>query len=249
MKVFIFLAGLLLSAVAADAAGTDPYTLLNKIQRVYSTNGFLKFNMRYQYASLAVPDKILDSLNGNVAIHGNHYYVMLDSIESMANDKFVYQAFPRESLIVVTNRPAAGQQNMALPTSVLDSVFIVKSKLKLSALEKGGFTYLTLTFPEGLLYKKVTLQTDNKTGYIMKSVFEVKTEALLDENAARQEALNGHAGGYDDYALVTVTYFDYNAAAFSDALFSNSRFVQQQNGLQVPAAAYTGYTIYNTNPK
>ncbi|BAV08135.1 hypothetical protein FLA_4168 [Filimonas lacunae] len=241
--------GLWVAQLQAVGADIDPYMIFTKIQQAYSGAGYISFNMHYKYAAKATPAILTDSLEGRAVIHGNNYYVVLDNVENMANDRHVFQVFPKESVIVLSNRTAANQSNAALPGMLPDTAMIRKNGLLLTAVENGKNYQLTITFPARHTYKKITLLVAANSGYIQKAIYEVASDALANGEIAKQEGGNQQSGLSGEDALVTVLYSDYSTAAIDESIFTDERFVVQENTEKKPASKYAGYTIYNTNPK
>lgn len=235
-----------LLAVKAHSV-TDPYALLKKVQQVYTGGRSLRFEMVYRYAYKDTPGEVLDSLRGHVTMQDKNFCIVIGDNESMANQRYMFQVFNQERVICMASRTHNQQTEMALPAFLLDSITMAKSGLKATAeTDSMGESLLSLVFPDELLYKKAVFTID-KMGYILGASYEVKAEALLSTEAVTSGKVTKEER--DAYGIVTVQYSHFSTVQVNSMLFSDSRFVTEQDGNYIASSSFKGYTIYNTNPK
>jgi len=209
---------------------------------VYKNAGRLSYLMHYTYANESSPLNILDSVSGQVEINGTNYRYVLDSTETISNERYSIMLFKKDRMMYLA-KPEK-KQNSLNTLGILDSAILSIPGLQCSIAIHNTQRVITLVYPAKMQYRQVQFTTDTVTGFIQDVRCIVKTDQLVDPQVSKAAQSNG----YDEYAVVDVTLYGYSKAAPDAAAFDEHRFFSKVGKEYVTTEAYKDYKIFLGTP-
>jgi len=210
---------------------------LKQIQKAYTQSSSLSFNMQYRYANESKPFVILDSVSGKIEMqNGNCHYIM-DSIETIKNGRYSIILF-KENNMMYLSKPVEADQGQN-PLMMLDSALIKSPGMLYSVKQSTSIKQITLLFPKGMMYKKIDFFIDNKTGFLSKAIYLMKTQLLMDdqnENIDKKQ--------YDEYARVELNITQYSTATIDPSVFDEQKYYTKQGKDFKTTESFKQYKIF-----
>lgn len=215
----------------------DILQFFDAVAQSYRQASKLGFTAKYIYTDELQPKKIIDSLKGEYIINGQNYWFRIAQTETMKNDSLVIMLFDEDKMIYVRK---AVQQTGFDPVEQMKNFLSGKDKVTSKIVRGKKYNELQIGFPQGMDYKSVNLTVDKSTGYLLKSVYFIRT-ALLTDNTDDNSADN--ATSFSDYARVEITYSDYHTDT-SNSLFDENRFIKRSGKTITASEQYKNYKIF-----
>lgn len=243
LLVLVFLSASVCISLRAQQTATiaSVANLLRQMETAYDTARSLSFKVAYTYTDENDPGQILDSLYGQMQISNNRYHWNISTTEVIADSQYAVMLFKDDKLMYIT-KPL--QKEMRLdPLARLDSALFLIKGLQCSINTQKDITIVNLDFPDSSLYRKISLTIDKKTGFITKTEFIVKAEALkqygqFDENLKHD----------DSYAHIEANYSDYSTAIIDDSVFNENSYFQRNGKNFTTVSPFTDYKIFIGSP-
>jgi len=209
----------------------------------YKKAGTLSYAMKYTYANESTPASILDSLTGNVEINTSGYRCVIDSTETISNDRYAIMLFKKDKVMYLS-KPSKNQAAFDA-LSMMDSTLAAIPGLKGSIALNNNERIITLSFPAGNKYKEIRITADTTTGYIKQARYIVKTEQLLDPQLSKASV---PLTGYDAYAIVDLKLYDYTKKTSDSSIFDEKTFFHKEGKEYKTTEAYKDYKIFLGTP-
>lgn len=253
MKKFCLASRLLTALLLVSITGllhaqdnSNSENLLKEFKRLQENYGkdsssILSFDVSYVYSDEKNPDKILDSLSGRMEVSQNNYRCILDSTETISNDKITIMLFKQDRVMYLTKRTK--NSFGADPLALLDTFLTVTPDITCEIKSLRQEKILSLNFPDNNAYKKIEFTIDTARGYLTKAIYIVKTELLTDAHA-----VSNNETEYSEYAKVESTFFNYKREKKNEALFDENTFFHKENGDYKTTDAYKDYQIFIATP-
>lgn len=213
-----------------------------RMQDVYKNAGAISYRLHYTYANESTPAVILDSLSGEVDMNGNNYHSILDSTETITNERYAIILFKKDRLMYLA-RPSKNQAAFNA-LSMLDSTLAAIQGLQCIVSTTNDARVVTLQFPPQMKYKKIKFIEDTLTGYLREIKYVVKANQLLDPQVAKTA---GNAG-YDEYGIVDVQLLEYRKNAVDNSFFNENVFFHKEGKEYKTTQAYKDYKIFLGTP-
>ncbi|MCW3463665.1 hypothetical protein [Chitinophaga nivalis] len=245
-KIFLLCFGLLALCVITQAqvAGDFPgkqaaLHLFTRLQES-SYRQAISFDVKYTYANESRPDILLDSLEGNMQQSGSYFRCVLGATETFGNNRYNVAAFTEDQLLYIAAatpdslRPSPlSYISQALQQSGIQQCVMTQQK----ALKTARFT-----FPDNQSFKFMEMTVDTTTWQLQRIIMTVKTEMLV-SNGMRPGA------GYDDYALVIMTFMHYTPLTAEQRRFDEQAYFNKVGKEFKPAGRFAGYQVYIGSPQ
>lgn len=210
------------------------------MKNAYKQTNTINFSVKYTYSDEQKPSKIIDSLSGNYKISGNDYWCLLDSTETLKADSVVIVLFRRDKMMYVSK--IAGQAGFDPAEQV--KIFLATYKnIQFHIDTTGNFYELSVDFPPGMDYKNIYLQVDRSSGYLVQSVYILRTKLLVD-NPGNEINTNGE---YSEYARVQADYVYNTKSDTPDFLFNENRYIKREGGKIMTTKAFKDYQLFFGN--
>ena len=210
------------------------------MKNAYSQTAALSFSVKYTYSDEQKPSMIIDSLSGNYKISGSNYWCMLDSTETLKADSIVIVLFRRDKMMYVSKIASQAGFNPAEQVKIFLATF---KKIQFHIDTTGNNYELSVDFPPGSDYKNIYLQVDRSTGYLVQSVYILRTKMLVD-NPGNEINNNGE---YSEFARVQADYL-YNTKSDAPGFFFNeNRYITQVGGKIITTKAFKDYQLFFGN--
>ncbi|NNV55041.1 hypothetical protein [Limnovirga soli] len=219
--------------------GSEPVLqVFARLQQVYQNIPALSFDVKYTYSNETKPAEILDSLSGKFEINQGNYHYLLDSTETIHNERYTIVLFREDKLLYLTK---SSEEQKVNPVSTINDLLKNKEGLTFDVSDKDKLTMLKIGYPPGKEYKSVELIIDTATGYLAKAVYIVQTKLLVDaQGATDQTSLNQ----YDEYARVEVSFLNYNSNTVDTSIFDEKKIFFKEGKDFKTTAAYKEYKIF-----
>jgi hypothetical protein len=230
------------TALGQDTASSEVKTLLQKVETAYAQASFLSFDVKYSYANITEPNQPNDSVTGKIQVDKNRCHLLLEGIETLITPTHTIQVIPDEQLIYIGASNA--KSNSMDPKSMVDTLFhYLKGSITL--LQSANEQTISIIFPPGAPYIKLSMTIDSRTGFLEKVRYDLRTEALVDKSLIRDAS---HPGPYDNEGTVLVEYSHYHQNAFGDEAFNEGNILVKNGNVYQPTGKYSHYQVFLANP-
>lgn len=238
----LLLTTLLLTGISKKAGAqqgpTKIKSLLVKMQHAYQQASYLEFRVAYYYANQRRPGQHMDSLFGKVQMDKNRCRFAIDNTETVVTDKYTIQVMKQEKEIYLSNSRHSGMMD---PVGITDSILAHMEGVEASEEKQGGSEVLTLTFPPGKMYTRITMALDARTGFLQRVTYDLHTAPLVGQEMIDKP---GHPGPYQSEGQVDVVFSGYRNGSFGDAAFDEKKFFNHVENRFEPAGSYKDYHIF-----
>lgn len=198
------------------------------------------FGMQYVYSNEHTPGKLLDSLSGYMEMSGTNYCLRMDNTELLCNERYNVALFTEDKLIYVSNPDTI--RAIGSPLSQMRTMLEASGVKKCNINTNGIFKTYSVEFEPGGACKVLRITIDTTSGRPLECAYVIKTASLTE--AASIDGLEG----YEEYALVKTTFFNYTAPKQGTARFSESRFFTREGNTLTVTEAYKDYQIFIGSP-
>lgn len=215
---------------------------INNSMAFYKNTPSLRYAMYYTYANESAPGKILDSLTGIFEIKDGSYRYVVDSTETIGNDRLAVMLFKKDKTMYLT-KPGK-QQNALNSLAGLDSSLWHVPGLQCTVIAKDSMHIISLLFPAATRYKKISLSIDTATHFIQTVECVVKTDELL-ENHGHTIAIDK---SYDDYGIIKLRLSGYDKEVPGFMTFDERNFFKRTGKQFIVTEPYKDYKILIGSP-
>lgn len=240
---------LILLVAGHTKAQTLADTIRNEIaaiNQVYDSAFYLTFDIKTVYdsdtlyANTDSADFEHSEMLGTYTFHRNKALYKLGAIEFLQNDSFTIAVYKDDKFMMVGKPPTTQQPGILLPNRVLlDSML---SQLFISheydLLESDSINTIVFksNYP-GVKYKKILLEYEPVTHYILKVRYEFKDDGY----STREETVDAEIRN----AVLTFHFLNYRADQVGAAVFDETKYLFFDGPTVFkPTAAYKDFTIY-----
>ena len=237
LSLFLLLLAAPVSRLSAQEGPAKLRELLQKLQRTYSQASYLQFQVEYFYANKKNPAQRMDSLFGQVQMDKARYRYIMDNAETVVTPKYTIQVMRPERSIYVSGARHSGLMD---PVGVTDSILAHLEGVTVQADKQHGMETVTMDFPPGKMYTRITMLLDTRTGYLQKVTYDLHTESLVGQELIDKP---GHPGPYQSEGQVVVLFNGYHSGGFGEEVFDEHKFFNRVESRFEPAESYKGYHI------
>jgi hypothetical protein len=213
-------------------------SLLVKMQHAYQQASYLEFRVAYYYANQKQPGLHMDSLFGKVQMDKNRCRFAIDNTETVVTEKYTIQVMKQEKQIYLSNSRRSGMMD---PVGITDSILAHMEGVEASVEKNGSSELLTMSFPPGKMYTRITMTLDSRTGFLQKVTYDLHTAPLVGQEMIDKP---GHPGPYQSEGQVDVVFSGYRNGSFGDAAFDEKKFFNHVENRFEPAGSYKDYHIF-----
>lgn len=200
------------------------------------------FDIKYIYTNESQPSVVLDSLSGSVEISGNNMYCRMNGTESIRNEKYSIVVFKEEQLLLVG---AARQDSSTDPLLNMQSMIVKSGAVNCNISIKGAVKTIRIQFKPGAPCKEMMMVLDTAKRQLKSVDYLVKSTMLVDPAIQAEQQL---PQGYDEYARVRSTYYNYRIPKQTDDRFKEDQYFFKEGKAFKPTAAYSNYKIVLATP-
>jgi hypothetical protein len=239
MKRFLLFVTACILTVPVMAQLENATRLLKNIQLGYTAHP-LVFDVKYIYSNEHTPDKILDSLKGRIEMNGSDYRYLLDSTETIHNSKYNIILFKEDKIMYLAG--ASAQLATQDPLQSLQDI-LQKSGVKNCTISgEKGKTVIRFDFAAGGPCKQMTVIADTLKQRLYTMEYIIKTTLLKDPQD------NTDAEGYEEYALVSTSFYNYHDLQPDSSRFDEKTFFFKEDAAFKVMPAYEEYKIFVATP-
>lgn len=217
--------------------------LLKQMRAGYDSIANLSFDVAYTYSKQNTPAEVLDSLSGRMQVSNHRYHWNISNTEMIANDKYVVMLFKEDKLMYIT-KPAQQTINNLDPFARFDSSLFLMKGLQCSVEKKKNIVNISLHFPDSSSYKQIGLSIDQKTGFMISTLFIIKPEALKQFGDFDSEDLKGG----NSCVRIEARYFNYSKEIIEDTVFSEDSYFKKTGTAFTTAEPYNDFKIFIGSP-
>jgi len=215
----------------------------SRIRQAYAESVPLGFQVKYTYANESSPLKVLDSTNGYIEVGAKGYYCKLDSTETIQTDSVTVLLFNEDKVMYLSKKSTNSTMLKTNHVALLDSFFLRVPGLQVSVSAERSSRNISLVFPPGLDYKKITFIVDTSNYFITSAVYTVKTDKMMEQPGGGFDKTQ-----YDEFALVKADFFDYTKEpGNTDRLSAGNYFTISKDGVMT-TGKYKDYQIFAASP-
>lgn len=236
MKRTFFLVIIAAALIPAQAQIKDPGFALSQIARiadVYRTTPNLNFDMTYTYADSTAPSTIFETMNGACAISSGRSWTYIDSVEMVQGGQYSVSVDHRDSTIIVKDK--IGYEDL-MKVPFLDSMFRNANIDSLSKLENSSDTFGTVSvyFKPGAGFSRYEMKYNKTSLHVLQIKYFVPNTPY------------DSTGVTSGTAVITLSMEHYNSVVPVNPLHLNEwLFIDKVNGVFVPRAPFTDFTLLN----
>lgn len=228
-----------LSAQTVNPQVQETLSVFDALQKAYTSVPSLSFNVRYVYTEETKPDVVLDSMKGIFQMSHGDYRFVLDSTETIHNEKYTIVLFKEDRMLYLTKSSDGLSTN---PVQQIADFLKNNTGLSTSTSNTAQFKTLRITYPPGMAYKQIDLLIDTTTGFLAKAVYVVQTKLLMESDPTADPSANVEQ--HDPYARVEADFQQYSTDTIDMGLFDNDRFFVRDGKNFTPTATYKDYKIF-----
>jgi hypothetical protein len=241
LQTIVSLVALQSCLLAQDSIGAEKVVAeLKTLQTKYDTASTLSFNIEYKYTNETAPENVLDSIPGFIQLSNHRCHWQLSNTEMVSNEHYGITLFKEDKIMYIT-KPSHRYITID-PMDQLDNTLLQMPGLKCTVQNNAHLKILSLFFPHGSWYKSIQFFIDNASGYLVKSKYVVKSEALTADGKLDR------AGKYDAYAIVEVEYFNYSKAILPDSIFDENNYFTREDKNFTTTPLFWEYKIFIGSP-
>ncbi|SRR6266496_753084 len=225
--------------VLAQEQQTDKaIQVFDTLKQAYQNATGLSFDVKYTYTNETKPDNVLDSLSGKFEISQDNYRYLLDSTETIHNDKYTIILFREDKIMYLTKPSLAVSAN---PIEAIGEFFKNNKDVSCQLNTAHNTKVLSIHYPPGMVYKQINLTIDTATGYLVKAEYIVQTKLLMETQPQDEQA---NQNQYDEYARVEADFSNYKIGSIDSNEFDENRFFQRDGKNFKTTDPYKTYKIF-----
>lgn len=214
---------------------------LKKAQLSLSENP-VSFDVKYSYANEHTPGNVLDSVKGRIEMAGNNYRCVMENTETVRNERYNIVLFNDDQIIYLSKGVSEG--------ATTDPLLLMQSVLKNSGAKncqvssKGKYKTILISFAPDAPCKQMEITLDTVTQRLSAMQYVVKTSQLTESPGADAATPEG----YDEYALVKASFYNYSTTIADNSRFDERTFFTKEGEIFKAAEAYKNYKIFIGSP-
>jgi hypothetical protein len=216
--------------------------ILKDLQNAYTMYP-LSFDVKYLYSNEHTPEKVLDSLKGKIEMNGTDYRCQLDSTETIHNSKYNIILFKEDKIMYLAGAsvqvPAEGP--LASMQTILEKSGVTSCMI---SSEKGKMI-IRFDFAAGGVCKQMQIVADTVKQRLYSMQYVIKTALLKDGQDSTE---NTEMEGYEEYALVKTSFYNYRDLQPDSKRFDESTFFYKEGAAFKVMPTYEEYKIFIATP-
>jgi len=236
--VFLVLMAMATRSLHAQDSSGIIKSWVQQLQARYRNAGYLSFHIRYLYANSGPSARPLDSLSGDVEMHGNQCRLVIDGTETVVTDKYTIQVRPDEKIIVLSATHPTGSMD---PVGLMDSLLKHTGQAKAHILRQPGQEILSISFPPGREYSGMRVVTDAGTGWLQRVSYMVQTAAWVGQEMISRP---GRPAPYQTEGRIDMEFSRYRKNGFDASLFNTENYFTKVDGRYEAAGRFKDYRIF-----
>ena len=203
----------------------------------------VSFGVTYTYSNEHTPDELLDSVKGKIEMNGDNYRCLLDSTETIHNDKYSIVLFKEDKLMYLSGPgPASVNENpLSLMQSMLEKAGATACKIS----SVKSYKIIHIDFSAEAACKQIEMTIDTVSKRLLSMQYLIKTELLTGTDG---ETAKNAAKGYDAFALVRVSFYNYQYIQPGSNRFDDRSFFYKEATEFKTTPAYSDYKIFVGTP-
>jgi len=222
---------------AQDSTGLIKNFML-RLQAKYRNAGYLGFHIKYLYANDGRVAAPVDSVMGEMEMHGNECRMMLDNTETIVTDKYTIQVRPEEKIIILSGTHVTGNMD---PLGVIDSALAHTGGAQPRLIHQPGEDILSVTFPPGGQFTHVRIVVDARTGLLRHITYALQTATWVTEDMISRP---DHPALYQPEGHIDIVFSQYRHDGFNEGLFNEGNYFNKVDGRYEAAGHYKEYQIF-----
>lgn len=216
-------------------------SLLKQVRAAYDSSHNLNFNIFYTQAAEDAPTTIVDSLSGKMQISHGHYHWTIGNTEVTADRERAVMLFKDDKVMYITKSCQAGAPD---PLANLDSSLLYVKDIQCTVTVGKNVKTISIVFPKDYIYKNISVTVDRKTGYITKSLFIAKSDALQTASSINDK----NEKPENAYYYIEAKYSNYDNSVIDDSIFNQKNyFIKTDKGFET-TTSYSDYKIFIGSP-
>lgn len=190
-----------------DTTTTNIMSEIDLVQAYLQTSSHLSFNAVYYFEDIDSV-AVYDTLQASYEMNADKYHIIMDSVETIQNEKYLVTVYNQDKLVVVQDPESSSRQVMHV--NIMDSTFQQLAMYGMTAADSGIFRKITLFFDANALYTNYEM-VYNKTTY----------QLLYIKYALRKET----EPESDKRFKMFIKFSNYKTGEFTDAVFSTDPYL------------------------
>lgn len=236
--LIIMLANTLFAHAQDTVAVAKAVNIFRRVQ-AKSRQQPVSFDLNYTYANESTPGVILDSLKGKIEISGENFRSIIDSTETICNATYNIVLFKEDKIMYL-----AKNSKSASPADPLETLnTLLKGATNSSFKTEKQNTIINVAFPAGSNCRQLLIVIDTVSLRLVSMQYILKTTLLMGE-----EMNNEVPDGYEDYAMVKATFYNYKGIPLSSSRFDEKAFFYKDGDAFKVTPAYEDYSIFVGTP-
>ncbi|WPQ66280.1 hypothetical protein SIO70_15575 [Chitinophaga sancti] len=242
MRYFLTLIISIAAALSVQAQDTAAIAkAINIFRRVQakSQQQPVSFEVNYTYSNESTPGTLLDSLKGKIEISGENYRSTLDNTETIRNAKYSIVLFKEDKLMYL-----AANSKSASPADPLETLnALLKGATNSTFSYQKRNTIINVSFPAGGNCKQLSITIDTVSQRLLSMQYILKTTLLMGD-----EMKNEVPEGYEEYAQVKASFFNYKDIPLNSSRFDEKAFFYKDGDAFKVTPEYEDYSIFVGTP-
>jgi hypothetical protein len=201
---------------------------IEAMQANFSLANHFSFNATY-YMQDVDTVTVLDTAVATYQVNGNNFHVVIDSVESIQNDKLFTSVY-HDSKTIVVQKPVNIYKQL-MQVDIHDPVFQQMAMSGMTAVDSGAFRRINILFDADAMYTNYQLVYDTATHIVLNIKYSVRKD--LNPSSAKRVNMN-------------IVFSNLQLGAFDDTVFVTDRFFKQYSSTDIrTAAGYTDFEVIN----
>jgi hypothetical protein len=201
---------------------------IEAIQANFSLAEHFSFNATY-YMQDVDTVVVLDTSVASYQVNGNNFRLLIDSIESIQNDKLFTTVY-NDSKTIVVQKPV-NMYKQVMQVDIHDPIFQQMAMSGMTAVDSGTLRRINILFDADAMYTNYQLVYDTATHIVL----EIKYSVRKDLNLASTKRVN-----------MRIVFSNPQQGTFTDSVFATDKFFKQYSSTDIrTAAGYTDFEVIN----
>lgn len=226
-----------LSGHAFTQNSVDSFRFINElfqIENAFLSANHLSFGVRLYLEDHDTTSLVTDTIYGSGIIHGENYYLIMDSVEQVQNENYKVSVFHHDSIMQVESRSSLYKTLFRL--DLYDRVFQELNVTGVQFSDSGPIRTMSFDFLRDAPYISFELQYDTVTRFITSLTYKAKKSIYLTPISGPMPA---------SVLTVKVLFLGYSTGSCNDSVFGTARFFKSENGGLTPVTPFSGFELIN----
>jgi hypothetical protein len=172
---------------------------------------------------------VLDTSVASFQVNGNYFRMLIDSIESIQNDKLFATVY-NDSKTIVVQKPV-NMYKQLMQVDIHEPIFQQMAMSGMTAVDSGAFRRINILFDADAMYTNYQLVYDTATHIVLNIKYSVRKDLDL----ASAKRVNMH-----------IVFSNPQRGTFTDSVFATDKFFRQYSSTDIRmAAGYTDFEVIN----